>query len=222
MNKISLLLLIFIISLFQGCSCSSKNEPTLEMIAMKEIQESEFRTESGFREIRSYGKKDVKFRGKKIPKGKINKFHEDGKRALKSKYFRMGVIAVNKNDYREAEKNLSMALANMPSNEYAKRWSKRVKLYKDSDEADKNSKINAARKLIIDAEPTGVLSALQGLESSDNLFIRKKVFYYRSQANEMLGKDEEAFAEKLVWLSTKEKIGELDAESYTLPVDTNE
>ena len=76
-----LMVLLALFTLFtKGCGCGNSKEEEYEMIVMKR-----FINDEGRRRINRplvYGVKDIRFKGRSLPSSLLNKYNEDGERAL--------------------------------------------------------------------------------------------------------------------------------------------
>jgi hypothetical protein len=215
---ILLLLFCFTTAVFlPGCCTSKKKKLGFASVSDRPSYE-DGRTSSRMGD--GSGKKNYgNFRGFQMENIDMEELKADGTRALKDEYFIEAMAALKKEDYSDAESNIRYALGNQPSNKYLKRYQKKIELGKQAKLADENDQLKSASRLFVEtADPSSILTQVQGLDQSENPYVRKKAFYYKSQAYEMMNNEGEALANSLMWQAAREEISRLDAESTVFPV----
>ncbi len=211
-------LLLFAALAAAGCSCAGPPKIDVGFHTGGRPSGDDDGLRTGSRKGEGSAAPDAKWRGKSLSLDEIRALEAAGRKALADPYFKAAMDAVARKDYAEAARQMNFAAGNLPGNDYVNRWTKRVRMYQQTDEAEKNEALQGAMKSLLGA-PSTALERAAALAKSDNPFIRRKAHYARMNALEALGREDEAETERILWLETKLTIGEMDAECYAPAVD---
>lgn len=214
------LLLASVAALGAGCSCRGAKPPEVGFIGLTDRDAGGDDLRTGSRMGAGGAKRpDGRFTGRALSVEQLRALNDAGKQALKDPYFQAAMAALEKKDLEEAARQMQYAAGNLPNNEYVGRYVRRVDMYRLGAAADADEALKGARKSLAGGMADTALTRAGKLAESPNPFLKRQAHYVRMNALEALGREDEAVNERMLWLETKLRIGEIDADCYAPAVD---
>lgn len=210
-----------------GCSCGAKNDGfKIKSVDSKEYSEEETDLRTRSKAAKS-GATDslyyAKTKGEKDPE--LEKLENEGRKALKNKYFLEAEKSFSQGNYAEAMKQYGYA-ENAGRNSYVDRRAKACKLAADRVSVKESKDIKKAVSYLVDGRAEDALAAAADAERSlgpggekENLYMAQEISNIKYRAYSKIGDETRAAQEIMKQEMLNDQITQNHVESWTMPIE---
>jgi len=227
--KMTLIILaaLSFLAMNEGCSCKSKDDGfKIKGVDSKEYVEEETDLRKKSKVAKSGATDSIYYAKTKGEKNaELEKLENEGRKALKNKFFLEAEKAFALGNYSEAMKQYNYA-ENAGRNAYIDRRAKACRLAVDRITTRENKDVKMAVSFLVDGRPEDALAAATDAErtlssagNKDNLYLAQEISTIRARAYNKLGDETRAALEIYKQELLNEQITNNFVESWTMPIE---